>query len=355
MTLQLYILRQLLVSVGFAAGGIALLVFPTMAVQAILKLQGVSPITILRYLPLVMVEFVPYLLPMSFLLGVVATFGRIAADRELVAVRMAGIHPGRLLLPGMAVASALSIATLWLLSHVSPEWKFVQTSYMSEAKETAFRSIGRGTTELDFDQFYLKAERQDAGKDRVFYDVILNLRTEEDDVRVVADRVELSFDDEYLHIAFDGFNLQQGDVEFYNSEPRLSLRLDELFPRKEKSRYRASHLTTPEIKKELASGQLPDERARDFVYEMNRRRALATTYFIFLLLGLPTGIFLRSGTQLGAFTGAVGYAFLYYVMDMRLGEWLAEIGAISAGGGAWSTNALFGIAGIALTYRALWR
>lgn len=355
MTLQLYIFRQLLVSVGFAAGGISLLVFPTMAVQAILKLQGVSPVTILYYLPLVMVEFVPYLLPMSFLLGVVATFGRIAADRELVAVRMAGIHPGLLLIPGLVLASVLSITTLWLLSYVSPEWKFVQTSYMSEARENAFRSIGRGTTELDFDQFYLKAERQDAGKDRVFYDVILNLTTEEEDLRIVADRVELSFDDEFLHISFDGFNLQQGDIEFYNSGPRLSLRLDELFPRREKNRERASHLTTPEIKAGLASGDLPEDRARDFAYEVNRRRALSTTYFIFLLLGLPTGIFLRSGTQLGAFTGAVGYAFLYYVMDMRLGEWLAEAGAISAAGGAWSTNALFFAAGVALCYRALWR
>ena len=38
-------------------------------------------------------ELAPYLLPMAFLLGVVSTYGRLAAERELVAIRMAGIHP----------------------------------------------------------------------------------------------------------------------------------------------------------------------------------------------------------------------------------------------------------------------
>ena len=94
MTLQLYVLRQLLFSFLFSLGGIALLVFPSVAVQAVHKMQGVSPTTILQYMPLVLVDLVPYLLPMAFLLAVVATFGRIAADRELVAINMSDTHPG---------------------------------------------------------------------------------------------------------------------------------------------------------------------------------------------------------------------------------------------------------------------
>ena len=46
-------------------------------------------------------------------------------------------------------------------------------------------------------------------------------------------------------------------------------------------------------------------------------------------IGIPTGIVLRSNTGLGAFTGAIGYAFLYYVLAMRLGKVLSATGAIS--------------------------
>ena len=65
MTLHLYLLRQLLISFCFSLGGISLLVLPTMAVQAVHKLGGVSMLAVLRYLPLVVGELVPYLLPMA--------------------------------------------------------------------------------------------------------------------------------------------------------------------------------------------------------------------------------------------------------------------------------------------------
>ena len=108
MTLQLYILRQLLVSIAFALAGIALFVLPTTLIQAIHKLEGVDLFVVLRYLPMVLVELVAYLLPMAFLLAVVATYGRLAAERELVAIKMAGIHPARLTLPALAIAVVLS-------------------------------------------------------------------------------------------------------------------------------------------------------------------------------------------------------------------------------------------------------
>ena len=42
MTLQLYVLRQLLAGFTFSAVGILLIVLPSIAVQAIHKLKGVS-------------------------------------------------------------------------------------------------------------------------------------------------------------------------------------------------------------------------------------------------------------------------------------------------------------------------
>ena len=76
---------------------------------------------------------------------------------------------------------------------------------------------------------------------------------------------------------------------------------------------------------------------------------------MFLLLGIPTGVVLRSSTQLGAFTGASGYTFLYYVLAMRRGKVLAETGAIPPLLAAWATNGLFLAAGLVFFVRALFR
>ena len=86
-----------------------------------------------------------------------------------------------------------------------------------------------------------------------------------------------------------------------------------------------------------------------------RRRALSLAYLLFLMLGIPTGIGLRSSTQLGAFTGAISYAFLYYVLTLRVGKELALAETLPPVLAAWSTNLMFALAAVVFFYRALWR
>ena len=357
MTLQLYVLRQLLFSFLFSLGGIALLVFPSVAVQAVHKMQGVSPTTILQYMPLVLVDLVPYLLPMAFLLAVVATFGRIAADRELVAINMSGTHPGKLVLPGLGLAAVLSLGTYYVLAEVSPEWKYARNDFIKRAQERAFQTLGHGVTELELDEFYLKAEKQDPVDPGTFYGVMLSLPQKDGELTVFADRIDLRFDQDAILLAFEGFQVMREGIEFYNQSPEWRISMDELFPYEPRNPNRPKYMTSSRIQSELVTNSLgfEEDKLHELRYEYHRRPALSVTYLLFLLLGIPTGIFLRSGTQLAAFSGAVGYAFLYYVLALRLGKELAEAGAVSAGISAWSTNALFFVVGAFLLYRSLWR
>jgi len=105
----------------------------------------------------------------------------------------------------------------------------------------------------------------------------------------------------------------------------------------------------------VASGELDERDDRNYRYEIHRRYALSMTYVLFLLLGIPPGILLRSGTQLAAFVGAMGYAFLYYVLAFRLGEILKDSEVLTPVLAAWSTNLLFLVAGAVLCFRTLWR
>jgi lipopolysaccharide export system permease protein len=353
LTLQLYILRQLLISFAFALAGIGLLVVPSVAIQAIHKLGGVSLLAILDYLPLVLVELVPYVLPMAFLLGVVATFGRLTADKELIASAMAGIHPARLLIPGLLIAVPLVGVTSWMLASVSPEWKYVQRDFMRKAKAEAFRSLSAARTEMDCGGFYLKAESAEGNLKK---DVILSITREDgEEMTVVADEVLLAFDDEWFSATMTRAQVISGGRELESENPSFQVPLASLFPPDPKNRRRAKYLPSVELREEVASGNLEPKLERSFRYEIHRRHALSLTYVLFLLLGVSTGILIRSGTQLGAFTSAMGYAFLYYVLAFRLGKVLSSWDILSPLIAAWSTNLLFLAVGVFLSFRTLWR
>ena len=357
MTLQLYVLRRLLVSFAVSLGGIALLVFPSTAVNAVAKMEGVGPATILEYVPLVIVDLVPYLLPLAFLLAVVSTYGRMEAERELVATYTAGIHPCRLLLPGVALVAALSTVTYWIVAEVSPTWKYASSDFAKRARERAFQELGHGVTEIQHKGFHMKAQRQDPVDAGTFYDVVLSLPREEGELTVFADRLSLVFEDRTLVLSFEDFQVLREDYEIFNQSPTWRLNLDDLFPIQPRNPNQAKYMTSSAIVRELRhESQAFDADDRAVLrYELQQRRAFSVTYLLFLLIGMPTGVFLRSGTQLAAFSAAVGYAFLYYLLALRLGKELAVNGTVPPGLAAWSTNAVFLVLGLVLLRRAVWR
>ena len=88
---------------------------------------------------------------------------------------------------------------------------------------------------------------------------------------------------------------------------------------------------------------------------MRKRSLIPIIYIIFLLLGSATGLLLRSGTQLGAMTFAIGYAFLYFILNMELGKELVHLGVVAPEFAAWIANLIYLVAGVWLARRVLWR
>ncbi len=354
--IQLYVLRQLLLSLVFAISGLAVIVLPTIAIQAVNKLGAISAGTVGRYLPLVVAELVPYLLPMAFLLAVVATYGRLAAERELIAIKMAGIHPARLALPGLLVALLFGLGTDRLLGQVSPKLKDQQRDLLREADVSRFRAAMAGRNVLAFGKNVLKSE---GNRGNVRENVELDMERDGKRIKVIAAEARIDFEGEgenaVLVVSMKNAVVLTEDASISNATPVIAWPLAELFPRQTKDRTKAKYLTSSEMRAELAGGALAPDKREEFRYEVHRRHALSATYLLFLLLGLPTGVVLRSSTQLGAFTGAVGYAFVYYVLAMRLGKVLADTGTVPALLAAWATNGLFLAVGLVFFVRALWR
>ena len=344
-TLQTYVLRQLVVSLAFALAGISFVIFPGLTVSAAHKLQGAGVEALVRYMPLLAIDLVPYPVPMAFLLAVVSTFGRLAADNEWTALRMAGVHPLRMLLPGLLVAAVLSVGTAWLVSSVSPAWKHKQRLFKRQALSTALKTLYPGRTSIHIGDFYLNSFRRRGNQ---FEEVLVYLpgTGERDAAKLVSDVAHIDLRGDVLVMEFENARWVQGGGDVTIANPVIELPLDSLVEEDTVPRNRAKFMGNLEILEAVRSGELEPGRAREFTYEFHKRLALSFTYVLFLLLGAPTGVWLRKGTQLGALAVAVLYAIFYYVFSMQIGKELALFGAVPTYAAAWSTTAvgmLFGL------------
>jgi lipopolysaccharide export system permease protein len=352
MKLLLYILRELTTSFLFALAGLFVIAMPVIAVAAVSKLQGVNTEGVLRFLPLLVAGLIPYVLPLSFLLAVVATYGRLAADNEWTAIRMAGWHPLRMLLPALVLALGNAAFTDWMLEEQMPAIRRAQDGYRVHAVREQFKELAPGETELQFGRFFLSSAWRE-GDD--FLNAILHVPEygKEEARTILADRVRFQVTDEELYVMLQNARILVGPADVRNENPTFRIDLDQILAPRERNYGATRHKTSSELAELAVDPRTPAEKRPVYVFEVHYRRALASTFFLFLLLGIPTGLLLRKGTQLGALSAAVGYALLYYLLSMRLSKELSTGQVIPPEIGAWSVIAVGSIVGIGLCWKAL--
>lgn len=353
MRLQLHVLRELVVAIGFTLGGMIVLSLPAIAVSAIHKLQGVQMSAILLYLPLLLSGLLPYLLPLSFLLGVVSTFGRLAQDNEWTAIRMTGRHPIKILVPGFLVALVLSGTTFWMLSEVLPEIRTKQRRYMVGALSEAVRELSPGRTDIQFGDFILMSRRRD-GKAFVDAQVYVPPMGDQPARSLRADRIDARVEEPNIYLSFRNARTIVGAAEVQNGDLTLRIDLEELHAKKEGSYENMRYLTSPRIRAELA-GDVQGGRRQDLRYELHYRMSLATVFAVFLLLGTATGLSQQRGNQLKGLAAAAGYALAFYVLHMRLGKQLADGGFLPPEPCAWTAIAIGTVVGTWMTWKTFRR
>ncbi|MBM3978103.1 MAG: YjgP/YjgQ family permease [Planctomycetes bacterium] len=354
LTLQWYLLRQLVVAFLIALAGTSFVVVPAVLVSAIHKLGGVELFALLGYVPMLAMNLVSFALPLCFLLAVVATFGRLAQDQEWTAMQMAGIHPFKALLPGLLCACALSAGTYWMLANHEPRSTWEQREYLRDALANAFRRLAPGRTELQFGDFYLNSAGRD-GPSFVQAVVQIPARKEGERIVIVADRVDPWFEGNDLVLRAIRARAVAGKANPRTDQWVLRVPLSDAYQPRPLNKLQARYLTSAQMTELLETETVEPDRARKYELEIQRRRALAAVFPMFLLLGAPTGLWLRRGTLLAALATAVGYAFAYYVLFIRASKELALHGAVPVPVAAWAVNVLGLLAGMWMCWRVLRR
>lgn len=344
-----------------AAGGMAFMAIPGIAVNAVHKLDGGSIALVLGYLPLVVTELVPYLVPVGFLLAIVASYGRLAADNEWTAISMAGVRPWKMLTPTLMLGSLLALGTFWILSEVSPNLRKEKRSYLQNAAVESFKNLAPGRTSIRIGDFYLGAAHR-SEEDGSFLDARIHLPFTEGEGEaqtLFAKSVSFAFRDKlmYVHLV-EPETMFTGEDTVERSEngvTDLIVDLDQIFGAKTNDWSKPKYLSTREIWRALREGEVPEEKQRIFRFEVQRRMALSASLILFVLLGAPTGLLLRRGTQLGAMTAAVVYALLYFMVAINVGKQVANGTNVPVVIAAWAGNGVGFVVACVLLRKALRR
>lgn len=120
-TLNVYIARDLLVATLAAVAVLTFVMLSANLFRAFeLVSRGVSPVTLLRFLALLMPDMLRYTIPFSVLVATVLVFSRLSADREIVAMKASGISLWQIITPGLLLSMVLSAVCFWLATSLAP-------------------------------------------------------------------------------------------------------------------------------------------------------------------------------------------------------------------------------------------
>ncbi len=354
--LDRYLAKEILLP--FAAGLLfltqILLATQLLSQAEILFGSGVSLSDVGVVLAALMPHFLGYVLPVAFLLGAVLGVGRLAEDREVIAMGAAGISPVRLVRVPLALGLATAAAALALSLWVEPAALHVARIRLNEiVKKNVTNDVKPGTFFEDIPNYVLYAEKVSGGR---WENVLIHDRTVAsapilavakrgrlepvgagEEMRLVLDDGEIhredSQSDEYVIAAFRRAQVSVG----------LGTALSDRNALAKSSR----ELTLAElVEKSRPAPGWPVDQQRRYAGFLHRKIASALSIVAFALLAVPLSVGRRSGRAFGVLVTL--FAVVAQYLLMRSGEVLAQRGALPAWLALELPTIVLGLGGLAM-------
>jgi lipopolysaccharide export LptBFGC system permease protein LptF len=141
-TLHGYILRELLKSFGLTVLALTALFTMGGGLSTVIKFEGVTAGDIFVVLPLLIPIVVTLTMPIAALFATTMTYGRLAADNELVAARAAGINVHRLFLSASLLSVFVALFTVLAVNLVIPQFmRRIEHFALTNVRDFAFNHL----------------------------------------------------------------------------------------------------------------------------------------------------------------------------------------------------------------------
>lgn len=348
-TLPFYIVKEFLLILPLSFLVFSFIFFVGRLPQLIGVAVDGGGVVLFRLLIYVFAFSLPYSLPIATLVATLMVAGRLSGDNELLAVTASGIRVWRPFILIFAVSFLLSMFLLYSGNNVSPlaKYRFEDTIHTLAEKKPQLlfeeRAFIKGFTGY---RFFI--EQVEGEKLRGVH--VWQLRGDKFPVTIFARRGRMVFDaggERIILLLFDGTKeeIVTTDLRDYRRSRFKEYRLSVLLPQTIERGRRIREMTLRELRNKAEA--LKGRGAYILLAEINERAALAFTPLVFVLIGVPLGVFIKKGSRSVGFGLSVLVVIVYYMMMMFFGA-LSEGGVLPITVAMWLPGGLLAAAGIFL-------
>ncbi len=321
--------------------------------------KGVGVGVVLRLFLYILPFSLTVTIPMSVLLSVLATYGRLSSEGEAIALKTSGISLYRLIVPGLLVGIVATLATLWITVSIQPSSTRALTTLIYRLYHTkAILALQEGVFNSDYPGLIFYVDHLEERSSSLAGILILDRRNPTDRRVIIAKEGKmLDNNDEGatrtgLQLSKGNIHISSGDArgrhrnlrfETYDLQVPTSGRLSETLDRPKQGR----EMTLGELRAQIERLKKDGNKALPLLVELHKRFALPIACLILSVIGTPLGMRIKKASRGVSLALSVAFAVFYYIL-LAGGESLGSRGWIDPALGIWFPNLLLGIVAISL-------
>jgi lipopolysaccharide export system permease protein len=320
--------------------------------------KGVDLYSVTRLFMLRMPALLIYTLPISALVAVLLSMGRLSSDNEITTIKASGVNLFRLIIPLLTVGMILSLTMVIFNDRIIPWAHFATRKTLIEVGlKNPSAALEPGVFITSFEKYILfiySIEDNKLGNVRIY-----EPQGDDKPARVIiAKRGEFIVipENNLVKLKLIDGTADEPDPEnprnFYKLNFKtyfMNLNLAGTKNNKDISK-KPKDMTLRELEAEMNRFRHEGIEISPLITELNERLSLAFSPLVFIIFGLPLAVITRRREKSINFGLAFVTVGVYYLMLLGV-EALCQQGYLLPILAMWIPNAIFGSAGFFMTYK----
>jgi lipopolysaccharide export system permease protein len=374
--LKRYILKELIgpTLLGLLFFTFLLFITRIFRLADILLSEGVDPVLVGKFALCLLPSLLSFTIPCAILVGVLISFGRLASDNEILAIRTSGIHLFTAFRPVVIFGFLVSSGMFAVNYSFVPNLNFKSLDYLYQIEFQLFNTLrpGRFYDELesgDMDITFYYGSRDPVSMDMLNIHMKLvskinkvngdnnesSKRKKETLFLAEKGRIVADNDSRMIHLQLfngsihplDRKNPSQNNIIFFKELKRtFNPTQDKMKETLSKKKNR--DMTLPELVETIRQDNGSNEkRVNKARVTLLQRFSNPLACLTFILIGMPLAIYIRPSGKSVGYAISFGLLFLYYML-MKWGSSLGDVGHPLAPLAIFSPNLVLGSIGCIL-------
>lgn len=374
-----YVLRELMgpTLLGLLFFTFILFITQIFRLADILMSEGIDTILVGKFALCLFPALLSFTIPCAVLVGVLISFGRLASDNEILAIRTGGIHLMTIFRPVIFAGFLISMFMLVLNYSILPNMNLKSMDYLYQIEFQLFNTLrpGRfydemGTEDNDITFYYSSRDPKTSDLLNIHMKIVANpqqwtgAQAEEKQKRrvetlLLAERGRILIEKETRAIQFHFFNGSlhpldrekpaQNNVVFFKElvrvmSPSMHRMKEGVYQKKNKEMTVPELMANIERKRDISRKVVNESRV-----ELLQRFSNPLACLALILIGMPLAVYIRPSGKSAGFAISFGLLFVYYLL-MKWGASLGEVNHPLTFFAIFSPNILLGSIGCVLIY-----